>query len=59
MAIVLQPFFCIKTKIKYFPGDEYQGDRAEEFEKSGLIEKEEKVELEDKNAAPKRRTKKK
>lgn len=38
MAKVLKPFLDITTRIKYFPGDEYQGPRAEEFEKSGLIE---------------------
>jgi hypothetical protein len=51
MAKVIKTFFCIQEKKKYFPGDEYTGNRKD---LSHVLE----VEMEDKALQPKTRTKK-
>lgn len=39
MSKVLRPFLDRKEGKKYYPGDDYQGDRQKEHEKAGLVEK--------------------
>jgi hypothetical protein len=50
---VLRIFKCIKENKKYYPGDDYKGDRLKEFQDLGLVAKPAKKPAKKKQAAKK------